>query len=107
MIVKDYLLARRLANLYWSGFNQRSGCYLLRWSGLRALSEGMILNCEELEEVVKFLNSFGFLMAQSEEGVIIWSKADVNPRDIPERVLHQALQLIATEDDVEIENEIL
>ncbi len=106
MIVKEYLIARRLANLYWAGFKQKTGCYQLKWSQLRELAEGEILNSEEMEDLSKYLYSFGFLIATSEEGVIVWHRMNVNPREIPEYVFHHALRKIAEEDETEIEDEV-
>jgi hypothetical protein len=107
MICKEYLLARRLANLYMSGFNQKFAPYILSWTHFRALAGGDILNEVEMADVVKFLLNFGYLMAQSEEGVIIWHNIHVDPRNIPERVFHHALLLMSQEDEIEIENELM
>lgn len=106
MIIAEYLIARRLANLYWSGFNSASGPYLLLWSQFRDLSVGKVLANAEIEEVAKFLLRFGFVMAKCEEGIIVWHRISLDPREISELKLHKALQLISEEDELEIENEL-
>jgi hypothetical protein len=59
-----------------------------------------------MEDVVKYLLSFGYLIAQTENGVVVWHKTNVNSRAIPERVFHHALRLVGQENEYDIEDEI-
>jgi len=103
----ELLLARRLANLYWSPFRETTGYYSLKWSELKSLAGDQTLRDDEFNELTRYLLEFGYLISQSKDGVVIWHGSFIEPKEISEYALNNALKLALDEDENEIENEYL